>query len=534
MAMLDIKTVLKELKGKDENGKMSLLSKTDLQEVRSRFQDYAFAYSKKDGGHTACSGCGGLLERIGKKHGDAILCPRCRKYVKVYEEWRGHKHLHDSAVIYIWKRSRTDPQTILAKVIYAEKSYGYSFAAAEDAPLRARVDAVYQFGPKGAKMYRKGYGSEVFSANASSVTPEENKHGYRCGASHAGFWDAVNGTRLGKTAKGIGVRFGTEDRSGMHPVLAMAEAARKPYLEYVLAQGQAPLAREIARGIFGVKKRAAKSMPELLGLTEGQWYEVRRGGLMLNYRWLNALYDLQRAGNMTITLKEAWTAVEQNSSMHRSRLADNANILLGRCTPKLRRKAVRRAGLSCDLPEWLDYWGQLRELHEDMADARILLPKDMNAMHQRMTERINAAAEQRKKEMDAMLMQEHAKRMEALKKKYTFEACGLILRPFETADEVIAEGTKQHICIGSYTQRYMEGKTILCALRRAEAPEEPWRAIEFSATTGKMVQDRGAYNDRGLGEGNLRNGVDGWLKRFWAAFEARDQESKRERVGITV
>ena len=522
MAMLTMEQVMRELEGKDENGKRTLLTERDLREVRGRFKDYAFAYSKKAGGHTVCSGCGQELERKGEACNDLIRCPHCRKDVQLKEEWRGHKYLFEQMVVYIWKRSKRDRETILAKAIHAEKSFAY----AENAPLRAVVEAVYQFSPKGARMYTKNYYGQDFTANRHSVTPAENKHGFHCEAMHAGFWLAAENTQIGEIADILHVRL-MEGQRGMHPVFALTEAARKPYLQHVILQGQEELAREIVRGAFEVKKRTAKNMPELLGITEGQWYEAKKNKLSLDARWMRALEQIQNAGNMTITLKDAWTAVENNSEHARSRLERESEVLLRDCSAKIRRKAVRRAAYSTDLIEWLDYWQQLLSLHEDMTDTRLLLPRDLHGMHQRMTERIEAIKAQQKREMDAILLQEHEKRMKALREKYTFEACGLILRPYETEAEIVAEGTVLHICIGGYAERYMKGQTILCALRRAECPEEPWRAVEFSAMTGKLVQDRGAWNDRMMGASNFQNGVGGWLRRFWAAFEARQEKMSK-------
>lgn len=530
MAMLTMEQVLSELEGLDEQGRPTLLSAADLEHVRMHFPDYAFAYSKKDGGRTMCSGCGEELERNGERHKDWIRCPRCRKDVRVWEEWRGHKYLYEQNVTYIWARSKSDPETILAKAIHATKSMGCSFP--ELAGLNAKVDAVYQFGPKGARMYRRGYYSNGYTANASSVTAEENKHSYGCDAVHCGFWEAAEGTTLGYVVGELGVRLTTSQYyAGAHPVAALTEAARKPYLKYVCMNGQKQLAKDIATGGLKVKKRTAKSMPELLGLTEGQWYEVRKNKLTLDARWLKALWAIQAAGSMTISLKEAWTAVEQNSEHQRQRLLDTSQKLLSRCTPKLRRKAVRRAGFSHDLTEWVDYWNQLDELGEDLTDSRLLLPKDLHAMHQRMTDRLAAIKQEQAARLDEGKRKSFDERLRKLKKLYTFEACGLVLRPFETAQEVIAEGTAQHICIGGYAERYMKGETILCALRRTEAPEEPWRAIEFSAMTGLMVQDRGKYNDRGCGAANKINGVEAWLRRFWRAFDAYYETQKIGKAG---
>ena len=529
MALVPMNEMLAELEGKDEHGAQTILTEDDLKAVRARFRDFAFTYPKREGGRTVCSGCGGWLNRTVERPGDGILCPECRKTVTVYDKWRGYKHLYQQMIVYTWHRSKKHPETIYAKAIHAEKMF-WAYENPENTGLSAHVAAIYQFGPQGAKMYRSNpyhIGRNGFSANASSVTPEENKHGYNCEGVHAGFWDAVDGTRLGFVADHLKVRINGVGE--MHPVHAMTEAARKPYLAHVILQGQERLALDMARGMIKPAKRTAKRMPELLGITEGQWYEARKNKLMLTADWIKAMKAIQNAGKMESTFREARAAMDANMSYHRHSLESKADGLLGELPPKLRRKAVRRAMLSPDLGEWVDYWGQLKTLNEDMTDTRMLLPKDIHAMHQRMTDRINAIKHQQKIEMDEMARKAFAGRLAELRSKYEFEACGLILRPFESAEEVIAEGTALHICIGGYAQRYIKGETILCALRRAEAPDEPWRAVEFSATSGKLVQDRGMYNDRGSGQGNFRNGIGGWLERFWAAFYDRTAAENRRK-----
>ena len=529
MAMLTIEEVIAEL-GRETS--QTLLSKGDLRQVRRHFHDYAFRYSRREGGGIYCSGCGSEIEepRYGEKHRDWVRCPECCKAVQLYDEWRGHKYLFEQTVVYLWTRSETAPDTILVKAIHAEKHFGRP--QPHNTGLTATVTALYQFSPKGARKYVRNYVG-TFTQNMRSVTAEENKHGCSCEYAHVGLKEALQGTRLEYVAEEFTLRL-TQEHRDMDPIIAMTEAARKPYLEYVIRKEQRLLANDIMHGLYKPRKRAAKSMPELLGLTEGQWYEAWRDGIKLRAEILHALEDLQAAGNMTLTLAEALRATTVNGQYSRQRLKKLAADHFARIPPKLRRKAVRRAGLSRDLNEWVDYWEQLAQLGEDMSDSRLLLPKDMHAMHQRMTERINVLREEewaRQKLADAQRDAENQRRFEEellpqLRMRYTFEACGLILRPFESAAEVIAEGTKQHICVGGYAARYIRGETILCALRRAEAPEEPWRTVEFAAASGHLVQDRGAYNDRGAGEGNLRNGVGGWLKRFWAAFEEHRSDKK--------
>ena len=190
---------------------------------------------------------------------------------------------------------------------------------------------------------------------------------------------------------------------------------------------------------------------------------------------------------------------------------------------KLRRKACRR--IVADLEnaqEWRDYYRAVVRAGEDLKDARFLLPRDMHAMHDEMTRRERLLMEEEQARRDAaraakLAMKQAAflPRLEKLRRRYCFSACGLILRPYESAGEVLAEGRALDICIGGYAEGYLEGRNIICCLRRAEEPDKPWRAVEFSAKDGRLVQDRGYKNDRNT----ISPGTRVQLKLFWTAWE---------------
>jgi len=507
-------------------GAQDLISADEREEIGFALMDYAFAYSKREGGETYCSACREIIPRDGAKHKETVECPCCGKELILWEEWRGHKYLDERLMIYLWSRSKRNPEVLYARCVLAEKNFGHENP--ETAPLEITVEALYRFEPGKAQKWTWDYYRTVFTKNIRGIAPEEKRH-HGVGARHSGLPEAMEGTRIGRLAGKLGLGVG-DNPYRYAPIDVIGTLARKPYLEYVLACGQEQLARDIIQNTGIVKNYRARSMPKLLGLTEGQWYEVRRDGIQLTYGILTALHAVQKAGNMTLTIADAVKLAKGNGYYHRFTLCERAPQLLAHIPPKLRRKAVRRAAFSDDASTWIDYWRQLRDLGEDMTDSRLLLPKDMPAMHQRMIERENALREQKRMEMNAMLQQDHDKRMRALKKRYCFEAEGLVLRPFRDAKEVVDEGKALHICIGGYAERYLKGKTILCCLRRAEAPDTPWRAVEFSATTGRLVQDRGEHNDVGTYQHNFDNGVREQLNRFWAAFRKWENEKSRRKT----
>lgn len=523
--MLDKEEILREF-GADEESRGSLISATDRIQAAMCMRDFAWVYSKASGCGTWCSACVSEIGPVPVVLGSLIRCPECGKLLERKEEWRGHKYLEDRRFVYIWRRSAADPETVLVKCIEARKEFWIE--RPEFAPLELRLDAFWQFGPGCARKYERVYGEYVQTKRG--IAPEERKHP-GAEAHHFGVQHALDGTRVGGVVLRVGLDW-PSNPARYDPIIAVANTARRPYLEYVIKQGHEELARDIVYERARVHNPRAKTLRKLLGVTEGQLYEAKRDGITLTGELLHALHAVQDAGTMQISMAEAAQIAARCQSYRLTYLKETAPGLLQNVPPKLRRKAVRQVLRDGgDINTWMDYWKQLRELEEDMTSSALLLPKDLDTMHQRMTDRINMQKNRRKAEELAAKEAEHRKRLQTLRKKYAFEACGLRLEPFETAQEVLDEGTRLHICIGSYAERYLTGGTILCKLRPVDAPDIPWRAVEFSATTGNLVQDRGAYNDAGKGARNKDNGVRERLEAFWEAFNARNSKPGAQAAG---
>lgn len=107
------------------------------------------------------------------------------------------------------------------------------------------------------------------------------------------------------------------------------------------------------------------------------------------------------------------------------------------------------------------------------AERRALLDKD--------------AAERRKKE------EEKRAKVDAERKKYEYEDDEYIIRLPKDLNEIVAEGSKQRICIGGYTTRHAYGETNLFFLRRKSEPTIPFYAIEMN-NSNSIVQIHGYCN----------------------------------------
>lgn len=97
------------------------------------------------------------------------------------------------------------------------------------------------------------------------------------------------------------------------------------------------------------------------------------------------------------------------------------------------------------------------------------------------------AAERRKRE--------EKKRIELDKerKKYEYEDDSYIIRLPKDSNEIVREGSVQHICIGGYTSRHATGQTNLFFLRRKSDTTTPFYAIEMN-NNNVIVQIHGSCN----------------------------------------
>ena len=510
--------------------------------IHNRIQHYLWKYRDK---LTHCTACGATIEGFNGHHGQMYTCPRCGMICEFRHEAKGHHKVYDCLYLYEWRKSAIDPETIVLTGSYVHRN---STRGHEPHQSEVKVDsnAIYIFRPgKAVTVYKASWSWADNYTTARwepvrSVHPTHTRYHNSCEmvVDKNEFRKAIEGTRIGAVYSELCWKTPEWDVLELY---AIANCARRPWLEYLYKAGQVRLAADLMRMDTVPKeiipRQRAKTPAELMGLTEGQWYEIRRDGIALTAENLEAVHLLGRLMKKPVKVAEAvalcdrWggrVTYDLEMMLGEGRAAYETSVAeyLAPLPDKLRRHILRRMlrGTLRDLHEWRDYYKQLRDLGEDMTDPALMCPRDMMAMHERMTARLNAIREEKRlRKMDGMNAA-ITKRVEALRKKYTFRAAGLILRPYETAREIVADGTALKICIGMYVESYAEGRTLICCLRREEEPDEPWRAVQFDERTGRVLQDRGMRNDvNGIDPGTKIQ-----LRLFWAAW-ARAHGGRKER-----
>lgn len=144
-----------------------------------------------------------------------------------------------------------------------------------------------------------------------------------------------------------------------------------------------------------------------------------------------------------------------------------------------------------------DYWRTCEELGYDLSNTSVQLPKNLRQEHDRVMKEYNDLRDRRAAEKNAAEMKKRAKGFNATYEKmrsYAWESDGMIIRPCENENELIAEGKALMHCVSTYAQKIADGKTAIFFIRKQNAPVEPWYTLELDEKDLMVRQNRGKQN----------------------------------------
>lgn len=301
-------------------------------------------------------------------------------------------------------------------------------------------------------------------------------------------------------------------------IQTLSTLARHPQIEYMLQGGLMAIARAAITGVTaGCVNWRGKTMQAMLRLDSNELARLKRmepGKVKLSGLWLR-----QQAGKNGEAAKME-TCMELCARGHVGRAYKKAITAYGKRYGVMRiakafdRWFQMRMYAPADL--WLDYIDELQKLRE-AGDLSRVFPKNLYEAHAQTSQRIRLQADKIKDE-------QIAQRLGELRKLYHFEAAGLVLEPFETTKEIIAEGAGLRICIGSYCDSYVNGNTVLLKLRRKEDTKTPFHAVEINKN-GVLVQCRGYQNMTWPKDAQQ-------VRDFWAAWNEKHKRKQEVHLDI--
>lgn len=462
---------------------------------------------------------------------DGIMCPFCCEFVTVKHVSRGIKGVTDRLDAVYYQKSAVNPRALVAFAARCERRFADAdarepwalepdvsvrgiavFDAEAHDSIRLQTRPIWEYDAIGAHhvgyMWRevKNMNDLHFGDGALFAWQRPDR-----AALEESFARAIRGTPF--------ERAWHEDYwCGRDGVKALHMIARYPCVEYLTKLGLTDFLAEVLNSELPshvINWRGA-SMSKVLGLSKARLGELKGKKIRITPLLCAVLQVVDRdhircsaevADGVAIACRGERTDIK-----YKLRSALNAFPVERRAKALkfIARNSVRR------FHDIVDLWRMVTDTGGSLAVGDEAFPKDFQAAHDRLIGRIKL---QESETLTAAI----AKQMPKLTKKYGFEFGGLILRPAASAAEIVREGETLHHCVAGYVDRYAAGSTVICVLRRAVEPDAPWRTVEISAKSGKVIQDRGLHNDWGAYK--IDDQYRAALDLFWEAWSERKKRN---------
>lgn len=166
-----------------------------------------------------------------------------------------------------------------------------------------------------------------------------------------------------------------------------------------------------------------------------------------------------------------------------------------------------------DLTEYKDYMGWIYK-YDMPKDKKTIYPRYLKKQHDYMMEYDKQMAPKVEAEIKRKKMQNFRKNiLPFLQSIYEFSNDSFIIRPFKSSKEMKREGQIQSICVGgnTYVDKYIEGRGIICCLRKIDDPNTPYCTVEIT-NSGQLVQARMKYNNSAPED--VKAFLDDWKKYY--------------------
>ena len=156
--------------------------------------------------------------------------------------------------------------------------------------------------------------------------------------------------------------------------------------------------------------------------------------------------------------------------------------------------ANRNHYLITDIGKWADYICMLVEMGKDIRSPHYICPDNLEAEHDRISEKIRAKKEKERTEEEIRKALKNEDKFKEMKSRFfglMFTDGNIVVRMLESVREHVLEGKVMHHCVGSGTNYSLNPDCIIFSARIAEQRVE---TVEFSLEQMKVVQCHGLQN----------------------------------------
>ena len=245
----------------------------------------------------------------------------------------------------------------------------------------------------------------------------------------------------------------------------------------------------------------------LRGLTKSEMRKAANYGTGLHTVYI---YQRLKAAGIVTDTTEGWTWARAVADFGGAAETAEAHGIDGKTLRAYIERQGRRSGNPVG-PLLHDCGDYLRQLDTMGIHDGELMPQDLQAAHERLS------ARQRR------LLNHDKNRQFRIRRKLYRWMCWrhgkYLIRPIDSADEIIREGEQQHNCVAGYADRHASGQTVICVLRRADTPRTSWHTVELNPATLQVKQCRGFRNASATPE--AEEFIEKWTERLQAMKSGR-------------
>lgn len=487
-----------------------MLPRLDMDKLKTWVRDdlfrkvnYATVSSAKEGYGARCLYCGERfslreLKSGPAQHNTTEICPKCGRVITFKDEWRGHKTLIDYVYFLVVQEMRN--KALMLRSFYVRRSYGREWnehlELSEHMRLYVHPDGIRTFVRKLYSVYGMDYffideysSCEYWIEQKSVGKPVpynyfQSSIDYILGIK----WE----TDLSKTFFKYSCAYGfmQEKASSYPPDLTryLELYVKYPVLtEKLFKEGFANLLKNKINGRLPMQiaNFRKKTVSEALGIPKSAVRELKGCG---QTQLINKQFIIRHNLKGDVT-----KFVERYYPYYTKEI----NFLVKRMTAnKLWTYLSKQEYVTynCSISDYYDYLHECEKLKLDLSKKFILFPEDLRKAHEDTSRAIREIKAQKEAEAIAERDRAFAVKLKALEKKYSFSADGLFIRPAKGAGELIKEGASLNHCVATYSDKYLNGQTIILFIRREAAPDESYYTMELSPTSEVVIQCRGLRN----------------------------------------
>ena len=430
-------------------------------------------------------------------HKEKVKCPKCGCELTVQHAWRMRKDLYDEALVYLYRPSVINPEIVTARAVSVVRNWkGYGYTPTRMQP-NVRVDSFYVYTPgEGGKMLKPINNSRIYWAEDTAEyygwsvyemarLPSRRDSAYTNSyMGRGGIRDEITVAEdfegAFEAAKDSPLRYGmreywTSSYAEDYFLRYWHWAAKYSSVEKLVKIGLADL---VARKLNGEGGRAINWRGnDLASILRGRLTKADKAFIRMNDISINALTIWQLL-DCKISIEEAAEKARTwdwyGNLFRWKRIKKRVSI------EKAYRYIKKRGDRTADIYD--DYLEECEKLGYDMTDKAVLFPRDLRTAH------AHTMAQIKYKEKRELEDEYKKKRRPAMKRKYEWAAMGLLVVVPERVSDLIAEGEKQHNCVGGYMERVAKGLTDVVFVRSEADPEKSYITMEIH--DGKIVQAR--------------------------------------------